>query len=134
MHIPPEKEFHPAALPFHLAAATVHPADTAIPSGYRRFLPECITSKNLLPPFHPDVSHPEFWPGDVPLSPNVSHPANISGWEKRAFQLPRLGISGPTALTRRVSQPILHSVAGFSLSFPIFAIDIFRYFSLDNLF
>ena len=35
------------------------------------------------------------------------------------------------AFTQRISQPILHSAAVFSWSFPICATDIFRYFSLD---
>ena len=82
--------------PFHHVAATLHPTAAAIPSGCRRFPPGCITSRNLLPPFHPDVSHPEFWPGDIPHSPDVSHPADISGWEKRVFQLPRSSISEST--------------------------------------
>ncbi|RVW67362.1 putative mitochondrial protein [Vitis vinifera] len=37
-----------------------HSTRVGIPSGCRTL--------------HPDVSHPEFWPGDVPPSPDVSHP------------------------------------------------------------
>ena len=56
-----------------------------------------------------------------------------AGWERRAFQLPRLDISGSddSAYPENFAA-ILHSVAVFSWSFPICATDILRYFALDN--
>ncbi|RVW22987.1 Retrovirus-related Pol polyprotein from transposon 297 [Vitis vinifera] len=77
LHIPPGKEFHPA--------------DAAIPSCCRHFTPDCRCHSIRLPPLStrmchiqkstttipPDVSHPKFWQGDVPHSPDVSHPADI---------------------------------------------------------
>ena len=36
----------------------------------------------------------KFYPGDVPTSPDISHSMLDAGWERRAFQLPRLDISG----------------------------------------
>ena len=122
--------------------------------------PGCLTSEILLPPtFHPDVSHPKFCchrhstrmshirnsaAADIPPgcltsrillrrhSIRIFHIRNSdAGWERRAFQLPRIDISGsadsaypesfatifctvPTTFTRRISQPFLHSAAVFS--------------------
>ena len=79
--------------------------------------PGCLTSGTLLrrhstqmshirnsalPPFHPDVSHPEFCSADIPpgcltsgtFHPDILHPVPNAGWERRAFQLPRSDISG----------------------------------------
>ena len=53
-------------------------------------------------------------------------------WERRAFQLPRSHISGSSDSTYPENfAAILHSVAVFSWSFPIFATDILRYFALN---
>ena len=111
----------------HPAAATLHPVAAASTG--------CITSGTLVSSFYPDVSHPEFWPSDVPHHPDVSHPTDISGWGKRAFQLPRSDIFGSTNSAHpKDFAAILHSAAVFSWSFPICATDIFRYLSLDILF
>ena len=40
------------------------------------------------------LTHADSPPCDVPPSPDISHPAPDAGWERRAFQLPRLDISG----------------------------------------
>nr|CAN69601.1 hypothetical protein VITISV_007657 [Vitis vinifera] len=65
--------------------------------------------------FHPDIPHPEFCPGDVPPSPDVSHPTDISGWERRAFQLPWSDISGSADSANPESfADILHSAVVFS--------------------
>ena len=40
------------------------------------------------------ISHPKFCPDDVPPSPDISHLAPDAGWERRAFQLPQLDMSG----------------------------------------
>ena len=85
---------------------------------------------------HPDVSQPSFFLAEVLAYPNVSQPsfhsANISGWKRRAFQLPRSDISGSDDNAYPESfAAILYSAAGFSWSFPIFATDILRYFALD---
>ena len=85
---------------------------------------------------HPDVSQPSFFLAEVLPYPNVSQPsfhsANISGWKRRAFQLPRSDISGSDDSAYPESfAAILYSAAGFSWSFPIFATDILRYFALD---
>ena len=45
-------------------------------------------------PSSPDIPHSEFCPGDIPPSLDISHPADISGWKRRAFQLPRSDIFG----------------------------------------
>ena len=106
--------------------------------------PECLTSRILLSStFHPDVSHPEFCSVDIPLgcltseillrrhSTQMSHIRNSAaadipfgcltsriltpdgrGWH---FNFPNQTYPKPLiALTRRVLQPILHSVAVFS--------------------
>ena len=114
--------FHPAALPFTSGYAAITPGCQKIyirlPPLYTRLSPlppGCITSGTLLSSFYPDVSHPEFWPGDVPHSPDASHPADISGWGKRAFQLPRSDISGSADNAHPEDfAAILHSAAVFS--------------------
>ena len=89
-------------------------------SGWRcstDILPGCLTSgillrrhstrmsyirNSALPPFHPDVLHPEFCSAAIPpgcltsstFHPDISHPAPDAGWESRAFQLPRLDMFG----------------------------------------
>ncbi|RVX11227.1 Retrovirus-related Pol polyprotein from transposon 17.6 [Vitis vinifera] len=79
------KAFHPAAPPLHIRLPPLPPG--------------CITSGNLLPPFHPDVLHPNY----------------DAGWERRAFQLPRSDISGSTNSAHPEDfAAILHSVAVFS--------------------
>ena len=99
-----------------------HSTRVGIPSDCGHFPPGCIKSGILLPPpFHPDVSHPEFYchhfpPGCItygillppPFHPDVSHPEfchrrhsirmsyirnSRAGWERRAFQLLRIYIS-----------------------------------------
>ena len=45
-------------------------------------------------PSSPDIPHPEFWRSDVPHSLDISHPAPNAGWERRAFQLFQIYISG----------------------------------------
>ena len=63
------------------AAAVILPECSHPKFCYRCHSTRMFTSEILLPPtFHLDVSHP----------------ADISGWEKRAFQLPRSDISGST--------------------------------------
>ncbi|RVW87088.1 hypothetical protein CK203_048339 [Vitis vinifera] len=66
-------------------------------------------------PSSPDIPHPEFCSGDVPPSSDISHTANISGWERKAFQLPRSNISGSadSAYPENFAA-ILHSAAVFS--------------------
>ena len=55
-----------------------------------------------------------------------------AGWEKRAFQLLRIYISGSDDSAYPKSfVAILHSAAVVSWSFPIFATGILRYFALD---
>ena len=84
--------FHPDAAIFHFplsirkSAATFHHGrnSTRLPPHYTR--KSVATLHPVAATFHPDVSHPEFWSGDVPPSPDVSHPTDISGWEKRTFQ------------------------------------------------
>nr|CAN60234.1 hypothetical protein VITISV_016498 [Vitis vinifera] len=90
------------------------------------------------PPFHPDVLHLEFCSAAIPPgcltsgillrrhstrmshirhtpSPDISHPAPDAGWERRAFQLPRLDISGSSDSAYPESfVAILHSAAVFS--------------------
>ena len=101
-------------------------------------LPRCLTSGILLrrhstrmsyirnsapPPFHPVVSHPKFCSTAIPpgcltsgtFHPNISHPAPDAGWERRAFQLPRSGISRSSDNVYPESfTAILHNAAVFS--------------------
>ena len=89
------------------------------------FPPGCLTSGNMLrrhstrmshirksapPPFHPDVSHPEFSSAAIPpgcLTSGTFHP--------EAFQLPRTGISGCSDSVYLESfADILHSATVFS--------------------
>ena len=44
--------------------------------------------------FHSDVSQPQFYPADVPPSPDISHPAPAARWERRTIQLSRTDMSG----------------------------------------
>ena len=65
-------------------------------------------------PSSPNIPHSEFCPGDVPPSPNISHSADISGWERRAFQLPWSDISGSANSAHPESfTTILHSATVF---------------------
>ena len=89
--------------------------------------PGCLTSGILLcrhstrmshirnfasPPFHPDVSHPEFCSAAIPFG--YSHPAPDAGWERRAFQLPRSEVSGSSDSAYPESfTTILHSATVF---------------------
>ena len=62
-----------------------------------------------------DIPHPEFWLGNVPPSPDISHLADISRWERKAFQLPRLDISkSANSVYPESFTAILHSAAVFS--------------------
>ena len=87
-------------------------------------------------PFHPDVSHPELCCAAIPpgcltsgifttaippgyftadIHPDILHPTPDTGWERRAFQLPRSTISGSSDSTYPESfATILHSAAVFS--------------------
>ena len=109
------RHLHPAAPPFTSYCAAIYiqlpPLYTLLPP----LPPRCITSGTLLSSFYPDVSHPEFWSGDVPHSPDVSHLTDIFRWEKRAFQLPRSDISGSVDSAHPEDfAAILHSAAVFS--------------------
>ena len=115
-----------------MGSSTFHPSRNSIR------LPQYSTRmyhirKSAAATFHPDVSYPELWPSDVPPSPDVSHPTDISGWEKRAFQLLRIYISGssnsahPESFTANFAQ-----CRGVLLKFPDmcdrhFEIFCFRY-------
>ena len=60
-------------------------------------------------------SYPELYPADVPPYPDISHPTPDIGWERRAFQLPRLDISGSSDSVYPESfATILYSDAVFS--------------------
>ena len=104
--------------PFHPAAKKLSTRLPPLPLRCRHFPPGCITSGNLLTPFHPDV-----------------HIRNSdAGWERRTFQLPRSHISRSAYSSYPESfAAILHSARVFSWSFPIVATDIVRYSSLDFL-
>ena len=94
----------------HHAHADGHPCDVPSSSDipHAKFCPGDVPSS-------PDIPHPEFYPDDVPPSPDVSHPALNAGWERRAFQLPRLDISGSSESAYSESfAAILHSAAVFS--------------------
>ena len=70
-----------------------------------------------------------------PFHPDISHPALEVRWERRAFQLLRSDISGSSDSAYPESfADILHSNTVFSWSFPICAIDIFRYFASAAVF
>ena len=89
---------------------------------------------SIRPTFHPspDILHLEFYMVYVPPSLDISHPAPDAGWERRAFQLPRLDISGSSNSAYPESlAAILHSAAVFSWSFMIFPTEFLRYFALD---
>ena len=109
----------------HLAHADGSPCDVPPSSDVSR-PPFC--SAEVIPSL--DVSQPPFCSAEVPPSLDVSHPADISGWERRAFQLPRSDISRsadsayPESLAAILhsadsaypesSATILHSAAVFS--------------------
>ena len=82
---------------------------SGILSGQSPIFSGCLTSGILLrrhsilvyhirnsspPTFHPDISHPEFYPTDVPPSLDISHPTHDARWERGAIQLPSSGMSG----------------------------------------
>ena len=60
---------------------------------HRRHSTRMSHIRNSAPPtFYPDVSYPESSP--PPFHPNILHLVPDAGWERRAFQLPWLDISG----------------------------------------
>ena len=101
--------------PFHLGAGSLHLAHG------EKFYPAGI-------PPHPDISYPDG-KGGRSVRQHFTSGYLISEWEKRAFQLPRLGIS------ESIDSAYLERFAAFctivfSWSFPICATDILGYFEI----
>ncbi|WKA07176.1 hypothetical protein VitviT2T_025034 [Vitis vinifera] len=72
--------------------------------------PECLTSRILLRRHSTRMSHIRHTP-----SPDISHLAPDTGWERRAFQLPRSDISGSSDSAYPESfAAIFHSATVFS--------------------
>ena len=98
-----------------------------LPPLYIQLPPFCIRPT----PFHLDVSHPKFYCRRHSI--RMSYIRNSgAGWERRAFQLLQIYISGSDDSAYPESfAAILHSAAVVSWSFPIFATGSLRYFALD---
>ena len=107
-------------------------------SGCRHFTSGCRR-------FHPDVLHPEICCHHSIRMFHIRNSGRVTLHILRMFHIRQTYLDGrierfnfhdqaypdpPTALARRVSQPILHSAAVFSWSFPICATDILRYFGI----
>nr|CAN77344.1 hypothetical protein VITISV_011625 [Vitis vinifera] len=76
--------------------------------------PGCLTSGILLRRHSTRMSH--IWNSAPPtFHPDISHPAPDTGWERRAFQLPRSDVSGSSNSAYPESfAAILHSAMVFS--------------------
>nr|CAN81466.1 hypothetical protein VITISV_021276 [Vitis vinifera] len=71
-----------------LAMAATSSFQLRIAHRLKHWIVDFLSFEMLIPPGE------EFYPADVPPSPDISHPAPNAGWERRAFQLPRSDMSG----------------------------------------
>ena len=127
-----------------MGSCTFHPGRNSIrlPPLYTRLTPPFHQAAAA---FHPDVSHPEICCHHSIRMFHIRNSGRVMFHILRMFHIRQTYPDGrrvrfnfhdqaypdpPTALARRVSQPILHSAAVFSWSFPICATDILRYFGI----